>query len=89
MENNFKVGDRVRCIRNLYGYSLDGRLGTVCEVIDGFRGIGVDFDEKPACLFADEKPTYLLTDGILWGYTEAFIYANCKKASEREYITEI
>lgn len=78
MKINFKVGDRVRCIRNLYGYSLDGRLGTVCEVIDGYAG--VSFDEKPACLLADE---------ILWGYTEAFVYANCKKASERKYITEM
>lgn len=44
MENSFKVGDRVRCIKDVAGFSSGGKLGTICN-IDHLR-LGVAFDEE-------------------------------------------
>lgn len=32
MENSFKVGDRVRCIKDVDVFSSGGKLGTICNI---------------------------------------------------------
>ena len=90
MENSFKVGDRVRCIKNIYGYLSGEKLGTVCS-IQNLR-VGVAFDEEVHCLrgWSGHTCNGLCADGHgLWCSAEELIPAVFKKTSEREYITEM
>lgn len=84
MENSFKVGDRVRCTRDVDGYPSGGKLGTICYVA-GLR-VGVAFDEE----ISGHTCGGICVDGHgLWCFASELIPAVFKKASEREYITEI
>lgn len=84
MENSFKVGDRVRCIKDVDGFSSGGKLGTICN-IDHLR-LGVAFDEE----ISGHTCNGICADGHgLWCFASELIPAVFKKASEREYITEI
>lgn len=84
MENSFKVGDRVRCIKDVVGFSSGGKLGTICN-IDHLR-LGVAFDEE----VSGHTCNGICADGHgLWCFASELIPAVFKKASEREYITEI
>lgn len=84
MENSFKVGDRVRCIKDVDGFSSGGKLGTICN-IDHLR-LGVAFDEE----VSGHTCNGICADGHgLWCFASELIPAVFKKASEREYITEI
>ena len=84
MKNSFKVGDRVRCIKDVCGYLSGGKLGTVCGIQNLY--VGVAFDEK----ISGHTCTGLCADGHgLWCFAEELIPAVFKKASEREYITEM
>lgn len=84
MENSFKVSDRVRCIKDVDGFSSGGKLGTICN-IDHLR-LGVAFDEE----ISGHTCNGICADGHgLWCFASELIPAVFKKASEREYITEI
>lgn len=84
MENSFKVGDRVRCIQDVEIYPSRGKLGTICSVIGPY--IGVAFDEE----ISGHTCNGICADGHgLYCFADKFIPAVFKKASEREYITEI
>lgn len=84
MENSFKVGDRVRCIKDVENYPSGGKLGTICNVCSSY--IGVAFDEE----ISGHTCGGTCIDGYgLYCYASELIPAVFKKASEREYITEI
>lgn len=84
MENSFKVGNRVRCIRDVDGFSSGGKLGTICYVA-GLR-IGVAFDEE----ISGHTCAGICADGHgLWVQVSELVPAVFKKASEREYIIEM
>lgn len=84
MENSFKVGDRVRCIKDVDNYPSEGKLGTICNVSSSL--IGVVFDEE----ILGHTCNGTCIDGYgLWCLASELIPAVFKKASEREYITEI
>lgn len=84
MENSFKVGDRVRCIKDVENYPSGGKLGTICDVDGSY--IGVAFDEE----ISGHTCGGICVDGHgLWCSASELIPAVFKKASEREYITEI
>lgn len=84
MENSFKVGDRVRCIKDVENYPSGGKLGTIYNVCSSY--IGVAFDEE----ISGHTCNGICADGHgLWCFASELIPAVFKKASEREYITEI
>ena len=84
MENSFKVGDRVRCIKDVENYPSEGKLGTICSVIGSY--VGVAFDEE----ISGHTCSGTCIDGYgLYCFASELIPAVFKKASEREYITEI
>lgn len=84
MENSFKVGDRVRCIKDVDGFSSGGKLGTICN-IDHLR-LGVAFDEE----VSGHTCNGICADGHgLWCFASELVPAVFKKASEREYIIEM
>lgn len=84
MKNSFKVGDRVRCIGDVDGYPSGGKLGTICYVVG--LCVGVAFDEE----ISGHTCCGICADGHgLWCFASELIPAVFKKASEREYITEI
>lgn len=89
MENSFKVGDRVRCIKDVVGFSSGGKLGTICN-IDHLR-LCVAFDEEvSASRFLGHSCNGLCADGHgLWCHASELVPAVFKKASEREYIIEM
>ena len=84
MENSFKVGYRVRCIRDVDGFSSGGKLGTICYVCSSY--IGVAFDEE----ISGHTCVGICADGHgLWCHASELVPAVFKKASEREYIIEM
>ena len=89
MENSFKVGDRVRCIKDVDGFLSGGKLGTICN-IDHLH-LGVAFDEAVSVLgFLGHSCNGLCADGHgLWCPASELVPAVFKKASEREYIIEM
>ena len=47
-EKKFKVGDRVKCIRNTWSIPILNEYGTVCNIIEDFFGsyvVGINFDK--------------------------------------------
>ncbi len=89
MENSFKVGDRVRCIKDVDGFSSGGKLGVICRIDN--VSMGVAFDEEIFnCIYPGHTCGGFCADGHgLWCPSDDLVPAIFKKASEREYITEI